>query len=99
MKMPRKIYTMTLLQKFREEPEYNEIMIWAERFKWANKIKSKAWHQKWLYRDSDVMDIRMERIWSWVRAVEPIPTFENGVLTGAARGLLNMATISKAFKK
>jgi|LakMenEpi03Aug12_release.lakeMendotaPanAssembly.Ray.scaffolds.fasta_scaffold91336_4 hypothetical protein len=89
---------MNLLQKFREEPMYNEIMIWAERFKWADKIKSKAGHQNWLYRDSDVMDIRMERIWNWVRAVEPVPTFENGTLSGAARGLLNMATISKAFK-
>jgi hypothetical protein len=89
---------MNLLQKFREEPNHNEIMVWASRFEWADKIKSKAWHQNWLYRDSDVMDIRMERIWKWVRAVEPVETFKNGILTDSARGLLNIARLSKAFK-
>jgi hypothetical protein len=90
---------MNLLNRFRSEPNYNEIMVWAERFRWANLIKSSAGAQYWLYRDTDVMDRRMERIWNWVREVEPVSTFENGVLSASARGLLNMAILSKAFKK
>ena len=89
---------MTLLEQFRAEPNFNEIMVWAERFRWANEIKSKAASQSWIYRNTDVMDNRMERIWNWVREIEPVPTFENGVLTASARGLLNMSRISKAFK-
>jgi hypothetical protein len=89
---------MTLLEQFRAEPNFNEIIVWARRFRWANKIKSKAASQSWIYRNTDVMDKRMERIWNWVREIEPVPTFENGVLTASARGLLNMSRISKAFK-
>jgi hypothetical protein len=33
---------MNLLNRFRSEPNYNEIMVWAERFRWANLIKSSA---------------------------------------------------------
>jgi hypothetical protein len=90
---------MNILNRFRSEPNYNEIMVWAERFRWANVIKSNAWNQYWIYRNTDVMDNRMERIWNWVREVEPVSTFENGVLSASARGLLNMAILSKAFKK
>jgi hypothetical protein len=89
---------MTLLEQFRAEPNFNEIIVWARRFRWANEIKSKAASQSWIYRNTDVMDNRMERIWNWVREIEPVPTFENGVLTASARGLLNMSRISKAFK-
>jgi hypothetical protein len=89
---------MTLLEQFRAEPNFNEIMVWAKRFRWANEIKSKAASQSWIYRNTDVMDNRMERIWNWVREVEPVSTFENGVLSASARGLLNMSRISKAFK-
>jgi hypothetical protein len=92
---------MNLLERFRSEPNYNEIMEWAERFRWADMIKSNAGSQYLVYRGTDVMDIRMERIWNWVREIEPVPTFvfENGVLSSQARGLLNMAILSKAFKK
>jgi hypothetical protein len=93
-----KIRDMNILKRFRSEPNYNEIMVWAKRFRWANVIKSKAASQSWIYGNTDVMDKRMERIWNWVREVEPVPTFEGGVLTGPARGLLNMSRISKAFK-
>jgi hypothetical protein len=90
---------MTLLEQFRAEPNFNEIIVWARRFRWANEIKSKAASQSWIYRNTDVMDKRMERIWQWVREIEPVPTFEGGVLTGPARGLLNMSRISNVFKK
>lgn len=90
---------MSVLEQFRNEPNHNQIMVWAKRFQWADKIKMQACNQYYLYRNNEVMDKRMEKIWAWVMEVEPLPTFINGVLNSKASGLLNIAKIYKAFKK
>ena len=87
---------MNLLQRFRNESNYNQILVWAKRFYWADSVKKQAWNQYHLYRNNDIMDKRMTKIWAWV--VEPIKTFEGGSLSSKARGLLAMAKISNVFK-
>lgn len=89
---------MNLLQRFRNESNYNQILVWAKRFYWADSVKKQAWNQYHLYRNNDIMDKRMTKIWAWVEEVEPIKTFEGGSLSSKARGLLAMAKISNVFK-
>jgi hypothetical protein len=90
---------MTLLDRFRSEPYYSLIMVWADKFEKADMIKRQAYKQSHLYRNSDIMDKRMEKVWNAVTQYEVIPTFINGELTAGASGLLKMAKLSKVFKK
>ena len=90
---------MTLLERFRSEPNYSLIMVWADKFEKADRIKRKAYKQSHLYWNNDIMDKRMEKVWNAVTQYEVIPTFVNGELTAGASGLLNMVKLSKAFKK
>ncbi len=90
---------MTLLERFRSEPNYSQIMVWVDKFEKADRIKRQAYKQSHLYRNSDIMDKRMEKVWNAVTQYEAIPTFINGELTAGASALLKMAKLSKAFKK
>ncbi len=90
---------MTLLERFRSEPYYSLIMVWADKFEKADRIKRQAYKQSHLYWNSDIMDKRMEKVWNSVTQYEVIPTFVNGQLTEGASALLKMAKLSKAFKK
>jgi hypothetical protein len=74
-------------------------MVWADKFEKADRIKRQAYNQSHLYRNSDIMDKRMEKVWNAVTQYEVIPTFINGELTAGASALLKMAKLSKVFKK
>jgi hypothetical protein len=74
-------------------------MVWADKFEKADRIKRQAYKQSHLYRNSDIMDKRMEKVWNAVTQYEVIPTFINGELTAGASALLKMAKLSKVFKK
>jgi hypothetical protein len=92
---------MNLLQEFRNREDYNQIIFWYEKFQKADKIKKLAYNNYFLWDKLNIdMDKRMNNVWESVKKIEPVQTFDNnGYLTRQASGLLNMAKISKAFKK
>ena len=92
---------MNLLQEFRNREDYNQIIFWYEKFQKADKIKKLAYNNRFFWDKLNIdMDKRMNKVWQSVKQIEPVKTFDNkGYLTSQASGLLNMAKISKAFKK
>lgn len=91
---------MNLLQKFKEEKNHEKIILWNEKFEKADKIKKLAYENYYLWEKIGIdMDKRMNNVWNAVIKIEPVKTFENGILTDEARKLLNMARLLKALKK
>ena len=90
---------MNLLEKFHNEPNRAEILVWANKFSKADKIKQLAFTNSRLYINNDIMDKRMEKVWNSVKLIEPVITFENGNLTREASSLLTMVKLYKVYYK